>query len=493
LPVNVELLLAVLLDLPPVAASSIDAGQPLFGALMVAGGGQPSFVLAVRLIDGREFVARVANGADAAFSAAPSSVRGLTLLRRKAPKLPLLAVLGNYLIVGQQNGELESAAPYLVRTLASRPLPSEAFVAEFSQTALAGPLTAAVQGTWQGYQQNLRELDRAQRDAKGRAPDFGDPAAVIAAADQSVRAVFDLLQTMKGARLVVTQEGEATALALRLELEPASGGFAERSIAELALGTLKPVLALPSETALALLLRSQPAEREALAKDAGLGLEQLLGARLAEKDREQLRRVLSGFHQGRGDASVYGLLPERTLFIASDATDPAKLQSAFHGLGRVLGLSAIKAPLREYLGDFSVQTEKRELSGVSVERMTFAPRVRPGANSKSVEAWFTSRGQSAWLTLGLGAQGGLAALLAADSSAPALRDDRELGALRAPALEDVALALYVNLARLGLSADPTLAAPALFVLRRHGRAAWLELSCSARAANLLASHWGPGR
>ncbi len=511
LPSSFELLAAVLLDLPALAASSLDASQPAYAALLAPAKASPTWVTALRLSDGREFVARLATGAEAEFTASASSVHGLTLLGKKRGTPRAFGVLSNYLLVAERAADVENVAPYLVRNLARRPLPAQPFVAEFNEAALAGPLSTLLSGSWHGYQQSLRELDRAQRDVKGRAPDFADPGAVLAAADEMVQSLTALVQTTRRARLSMAAEGPALGLSLRLELEPKSGGFAERSIADLAVGDLRPLFALPAQTGAALLMRTAEAERKRLAHDAGLGLAPLFGTRLPEKDRDKLRQVLSRFHEGRGEATVYGLLPERTLFVATDAAQPDVLRQAFAELDELSALPPIKAALKDSVGDFAVQPSKADISGISLQRLTFRPTRGatrraipdggiPGGGRKAPadfgaapwSALFGVRERQAFMTLGPAADSGFAALLAAAGDS-ALGADRELQALAAPVGESVSFALYVNLARFGLVPDPSAAAPALLVLRRQGSAAWLELQCGPRAASALARSLGQGR
>ncbi len=479
-PASFELLLATLLELPAVAASGISADRPLVGALLVPQAGEPGMVFGVRLTSGAELIARIATGPDAPFTTTPKAF-GLTLLGRKKGSGLALGVLADHLLAARQAAELESVGPWLVRTLARKAPPSDALVLDVPESALSGALTTALSRSWQAYQQELREIDRAQRQEKGRAPDFGDPAALIGAADQSVRALLDLLATMQRARLRLVPGAES--LRFELELEPAPGRFAEQTIAALPAGNLDAMLGLPRETALAIMLRSTPLERAQAAKDAGLGLEQLLGTRLSEHDRQRLHDSLAAVHEGRGDGTLYGLLSDRTLFVQTDVSDEAKLRRGVEDTLRALELPALKAPLSQVVGDFTLQSSTQAMGELEVRRFLLRPRKT--REPTSFEALFaTRRGRGAFV-LGAGARPVLERLLAAP--APGLGSDPGFAALAAELGKDVAFAVFADAAALGFADAKAGSAPALLVLGRRGRSAQLTLSCSGRAlATLLA-------
>lgn len=484
-PANFELVVATVLDLPAAAASGIAADRPLLGALLLPEGEEPAFVVAIKLQSGAELVARIATGADAPFAPQPKG-GGLTLLSRKKPGGPALGVLGDYLLTAPRPAAIESAGPWLARTLSRRPPPTEAALLSLNEGAFSGPLTSALSRRWQAYQKELRELDRRERDARGRAPDFADPAALIGAGDQSVRAVLDLLGTMKAGRLVMVPSADA--VRLDLELEPAPGRFAEKAIAELSVGDLEPLLGLPRTTAAALLLRSSAAERAEAAKDAGLGLEQLLGGRLAEADRERLRKSLAAFHEGRGDTSVYGLLAGRTLFLRSDVSDGAKLERGVIETLRAVELPAIKAPLRELFGDFTVRRSQRTVGGVPAQRIELTPR-KPGADAPVVEVLFARQGGHAVTVLGAPAQPALPALLST-AGPESLGGDARVSGLSAPLREGAALTVFADLGLLGLADGALGGAPLFLVVAKRERSARVSLSCSAAALGALVGRLG---
>ena len=484
LPSSFELVLATLLGLPPVAAASLDLSRPVVGALLTRKDADPVPAVAVRVLDGNDVLSRVGASASASFESKPSGVPGLTLLLPKAAGAPVLGVYRNHLIFSPDAGAIESTAPYLVRTLAARPLPAEPLVIEVPGAALAGPLADRLRRAWESYQRELRALERRTRDEKGRAADFGDPGAVIAAADGAFSALFDLLGTTKQARLTLTPS--PAALGVRLELVPEPGRYAEQTVAELATGDLSPLLGLPDSVGAALLLRSTAEERDASAAQAGLGVERLFGDRLKERERQTIERALAGFHAARGDAAVYGLFADRTLFFSTRARDPKGLRSSIGELGRALEFSALKAPLREYLGDFSLRRDTVEVAGASADRFLFEAKSKGPQGVPRHEALLTERDSSAHLVLGQNPRPALEALLlAAAGGGTRLENHPPTRDLAANLVREVAIALYADAGRLGLLGPEGPKSPAFLALGRDGRSARLDLVLSDAAARAL--------
>ncbi len=238
--------------------------------------------------------------------------------------------------------------------------------------------------------------------------------------------------------------------------------------------------------AAALLIRSSSEERDASAGQAGLGVERLFGERLKERDRQALERALAGFHAGRGEAAVCGLLRDRTLFFSTRAADAKALRASVGELSRALEFSAVKAPLREYLGDFSIRRDSVEVAGG--ERGSFSLRAE-GENAAGVprhEALFTERDSSALLVLGQDPRPGLEALLSAAAGAGTRLDHHPPTRLLAGSLaREVGIALFADAGALGLAGPEVPRAPVFLALGRDGRSARLDLALSGAAARAL--------
>jgi hypothetical protein len=215
-------------------------------------------------------------------------------------------------------------------------------------------------------------------------------------------------------------------------------------------------------------------------------VERLFGDRLKERERQAIERPLAGFHAGRGDAAVYGLFPDRTLFFSTRAREPKVLRSSIDELVRALEFSAVKAPLREYLGDFTIRRDTVEVSGASADRFLFEPKVKAPQGVSRHEALFTERDSSALLVLGQNPRPGLEALLlAAAGGGTRLENHPPTRAMASNLVRDVAIALYADAGGIGLLGPEAPRAPAFLALGRDGRSARLDLALSDAAARAL--------
>src|SRR6185503_20062746 len=84
-----------------------------------------------------------------------------------------------------------------------RRMPDAPLTLDVSRGALAGPLTAGVRQRWADLRAELSAQDRDARAARGRAPDFADPAAVLAIADGAVTALLDFIGSTEHLRLTL--------------------------------------------------------------------------------------------------------------------------------------------------------------------------------------------------------------------------------------------------------------------------------------------------
>ncbi len=163
LPSSFELVLATVLELPPVAAASFDLSRPIVGALLSREQSNPVAVIAVRVLDGSEVVTRVATGTNAPFESKPNSVQGLTLLLPKAKGGPCSASTAITSSFRPRPERSRRRRPTSCGRSRARPLPAEPLVFEIPGAALKGPLAGGVRRAWEAYQRELRELERRAR------------------------------------------------------------------------------------------------------------------------------------------------------------------------------------------------------------------------------------------------------------------------------------------------------------------------------------------
>ncbi len=218
----------------------------------------------------------------------------------------------------------------------------------------------ALRGLWAAYRTRLAHLDQTNRSAHGgRAPDFADPAQVILGADALVESMLALVDG--AAALELDFEPFADRLDLTVLLEPEAGSEVHTKLAAWAAADARALLTLPLETQFALGLSRTNDEREAAGKAAGDDWARLLGARLSERDAQQLRGVLADWELGRGTETSYGFLggSEPGAFLVASVADAARIKRAGTGFFGLLALPGVRAPLVEFLGQPRVAGRRR--------------------------------------------------------------------------------------------------------------------------------------
>ncbi|MEI9951074.1 MAG: hypothetical protein WDO74_19375 [Pseudomonadota bacterium] len=394
LPAGFPMLTASLLGLPPLSADSFDPELPVVGLLLQNGASSPTWLLAVHAVSGPELVAKLCTGDHAPFRAVASGSAGLKLVQpsvQNAKTAPALAVFDNYLLIAEHAESLLSAGPYAARMLPKRPAARAAIALRFSHVALESKLVPALRGLWAAYRTRLAHLDQADRSAHGgRAPDFADPAQVILGADALVESLLGLVDG--AAALELDFEPFANRLDADVLLEPEAGSEVQAKLAALAAADARSLLTLPAETQFALGLSRTDAEREAAGKAAGDDWVRLLGARISERDAQQLRGVLTDWELGRGTETCYGFLggSEPGAFLVAKVADAARLKRAGPGFFGLLTLPGLRAPLVEFLGQPRVSDSAASdgLASVTHRRLTFtAPAGRKSPVPPLAFAW----------------------------------------------------------------------------------------------------------
>lgn len=388
LPAGFPMLTASVLGLPPLTADSFDPALPVVGLLLQTGSSAPSWLLAVHSVSGAELVARLCTGDRAPFRAVSSAAPGLRLLepnpqvQKDAKATPVLAVFDNYLLIAERSESLLAAGPYAARMLPKRP-PSQAAIAlRVSHAALTHTAVPALRGLWAAYRTRLAHQDLTDRSAHGgRAPDFADPAQVILGADALVESLLSLLDN--ASTLELDFEPFADRLDLALLVEPEAGSEVRAKLAALAEADAQTLLKLPAETQFALGLARTEVERQAAGNVAGEDWVRILGARLSERDAQQLRGVFADWELGRGTESYYGFLDgsEPGAFLVTSVADVGRLKRAGAGFFGLLALPGVRAPLAEFWGRPRVSeppAPSGALPEVTRKQLTFTPKT-PGA------------------------------------------------------------------------------------------------------------------
>jgi hypothetical protein len=464
LPASPELALASVLGLPPQVAGALVLDRPLVAMAVVPEGAvTPRWVGACRVKSGAE-LSQVLGG------------------RTAAPGAPALGVVDDWLIIATDPKDVKSFGPYVARTLGARPPPAEALVIEVRAAALRGPATAVVRRAWTDARASLSVLAGQARESAGRPADFGDPGAILLAADERVAALLGLLESGERLRLALTL-GEAW-LALGLELDPSPGGAAEKAALSLPAGDLAPLLALPHGTLAGVLLRMSEADLDALGNEGDAGVSGPFWSRLAPSDAAALKRAVGQAAKSFGTTSVLGLLRDKSFVLTSVLREPASFERAVPELTRALRLPAVREPLAPLLGKLDPRETQTKFDGLDspLHRLSVA---RATPREKGSEWWWGIRAGTLLLA---GAPDPSATFSKLVKALPAdtLAQSAALIAMagrRSPS----ALALYADLSLLAAAPAP---APVLFTYGRREKSMRLELELSNAAASSVLARVG---
>jgi hypothetical protein len=319
--------------------------------LVVAGEpASPSWVLAARLVEERR-ARPLFEGASAIFDAkdAGGGVLELSPKGRPAREGGFVGVaVGGWVVVGSSDAALGELAPYATRSLPAKGPPAEAIAIDIAQSALAGAIADAVAREWSDAERVMLEQDRALREAHGgRAPDFGDPRAIVGALDGWVEKKLGALRDLRGAHVGVSVGSDDVRVVLTAS--PASAGGAASAIAEsLRPGDIAPLASVPRETVLALLTRDDAAARARDAADLEGALRKTLGPRLTPADARKINSAIEDWSGARGDWATIALTltpTDRGALADVAANDPARASRAVReGIDLLAHVPAMSEP-----------------------------------------------------------------------------------------------------------------------------------------------------
>jgi hypothetical protein len=433
----------------------------------------------VRVISGSELVDTLTRG-DTAPLRAEKDGSSVTLLVGSKPT-PALGVVDDWLLIGGDARVVRSAGAYLAHTLGARRAADAPLVVDVNRAALAGPVASGIRASWAALRAGLAKQDEEARAKHGRAPDFGDPAAVIGLADSALDTLLELVGSCE--RLRFEMRPEEGHLELSFSALPSESGALARSLKTLEVGPLDPLLELPSGVVLALLLRSSEADRRLAADKPADALRSVLGPRLAEKDAAPLAQALRSFHRGRGSVAVGGVFADRSVFLRQEASESKELDRGLRGLFGLLRLPALAEPLEPFIGKVTPRGSTTRVASVEgpVHRVEL---VRKGPGVAGVEVLVHVKGETASIVAAPEANDALLALSRGGTEtlgrSPILE---RLSAGRVPA----ALALYADLSLMRPGGGP---APVLAVLGKRESDALLEVELSALACAALVERVG---
>ncbi len=328
LPQSFGGLVATLVGLPITLSGEIDEAVPVVGAAARQGRGPLQVAVGIHVKAGDRFIAQLTTGESARFNATVDPTTHVTLLTDKvAPESARLAlgVFGNYLLVAATPADLSALGPYVVRTLGPAAAPADDFAMELPEAALAGPVR-----------------DQA-RELRGKSE--GAAATIIPLSgllDTAITLLGDASHGHLGVNL------DTSALHGRLTLTPKPGGAGSQLIADLAVGDVKPLLALPEATTLGLLWRESPAARAENAPKQADALARLLGSDVGADDKAAITAALLGEAQARGDFQTVGIAwngTGPTAVVRAPAGDTDRMKKALKQIVDLGNLASFKKAL----------------------------------------------------------------------------------------------------------------------------------------------------
>ena len=363
LPTTLPGVLVALTDLDPRLTSELDGTSPMYG--VVAGDpADPAMLLAIRLVDIRK--ARTTLALDAG-----ASERGVAILpaRRGASVVSALTDAG-WLLVGRRASDLD-LGPWLTRP---RALTSESIGLDIPKPALAA-IVPVITARWKAGKEYLLAQDARMRAERGRAPDFGDPAAIVGVLDGWIERKLEVLGDLDGIHVVL--DPTDTALVAVATLPPSKDGPSHAWLERMLVGDAAPVLTLPSTALVALSTRDADPARQDQATGLEDALKTALGARL--KDPAPLHEVLAQVTKARSDVASLAL-DQGGMLLRAPVRDAPAAEKAVHGAIELARTEPFRDALRIARIDAGADAHSAK-----IVRLTGARDA--GAPTDSVLAW----------------------------------------------------------------------------------------------------------
>ena len=370
LPTSLAVLLATSLSLPPAVAGNLDESVPFVGVVLARNDApEPDVVIGVHVLSGVELVASLTLGDGAKFRRLDLGPRVVRLV--SAPGAVefdgALGVSGNYLLLATQASALSDAARFVAESVPKRARREPGLTVRATASGLTGALTRRLRDGWQVRRAELAARDRAERDAKGRAPDFADPQVLLTGADNTIESWLAVLESSRDAVLTLTPEADR--LSAELLLTPNTDGAAALLARELVVGSASPLLQLPSSTAAALLMRGEPQPNAA---GPGASVAQLFGGRLTTEQTKQMVKAFDELAKARRGATVLGFVPTPApaLLVTCELSPEGAFNDAVANVLALLQLLPVRGLVAGTLGQPSLELT-RSASGIGHARLRF--------------------------------------------------------------------------------------------------------------------------
>jgi len=331
----------------------------MVGAMVLAGEGVDTLA-AIHVKDGSRLVDLLCAAAPP-FTKDEKTSPGVVLVVQPTATGWSLAVVGNYLVLGATKEALVRSAPFVARTLPTRSMPEEDFLATVAHKALAGPVKSRLDQVWKAWKQEREAEDAAMRTQHGgSAPDFGDPTQALADIETKAARFFAILSDLDEARLTFNVQAADTGPSVRalVSMKAASrSGPAAEEIGSMSVGGAEPLLSLPASVVAGLLTRDSQRLRDESATSQVEAISKVLGGRLDETDKSKVSSAFHSWSKGRGDWLAAGLMwsgSTRAAVVRAAVSDPSELGQATTAMLKLLSVRAIAEPLSNWVGDMKL-------------------------------------------------------------------------------------------------------------------------------------------
>ncbi|HEY8943811.1 MAG TPA: hypothetical protein VIM73_06110, partial [Polyangiaceae bacterium] len=394
----------------------------------------------------------------------------------------VLAVLDDTVLVGEEPTVL-ALGPYLVRGLGGRPLPPSPMFLSSSGEALARLVVPVLQRAWKRRLDALARGLEATRKERGRAADYADPDAALAAASKSVASFFEVLASAREVRVELQPRMDRVVVDARLV--PQDQGAAESLATGLSeQASLEGLARLQSHAQFGFQwARSAPEKNGAWSKI----LKPLLGERATDAELRVVDEALVALDEGCGAVHTWGASAQGEWMWTGEVADRVRLQQ---GIERALALARRKpfVALLASRGEPRVRTGTRASSGrapvhfAEVGLIPAASERVQGRGAQTIELLWTASDGAFTLVAAQDADP-LFTRLSRPSSASSVQDPSAVG-LFAPN-DRAAFAAFVDAGALGLLGPARESALLAFALSGDRQGVHLRVAAAPRAAQLL--------
>jgi hypothetical protein len=284
LPSTVPALFVAMSEFDARLARELDGTAPIVAAAS-GDATDPSVALLFKVLDSKRALAALTEGPEALFSSKVLAGGVLLVPVRpggRATGFSLVLTPEGNLVALRREGDLGTLGMYLTRGLSRRKMSSGAeLVLSLTGAGVERAIVPRLEAAWREAKAFLETQDKQMRDARGRAPDFGDPREIVELVDRWVRGASTVLSDVGRASIVVELPEEAVSLRASVRPRAPSGPW-HAWLDGVPVGDAEAVLALPANASVAMAMRLGGLTERG---DAG-------GASAAAQVKDALKRTL---------------------------------------------------------------------------------------------------------------------------------------------------------------------------------------------------------